>query len=568
MTLARFTVARPIATLMATLMVMVLGSIALSRLQTDLLPAIELPTLTIITEYEGAAPEVVERQVTQIIEEAVATVPGVEEISSHSYQGVSRVTVSFAWGSQIDAAAIDLQATLENERNELPDAIKGPRVSKFDVDSFPVMILGISGNLGAKALTTLVENQLRYRFSRLAGVAQVDIWGEASREIQVQLNLAQISALAIPLNDISHALRSANIDLPAGRIESGNIELGLRAPATLTSLEEIRNTVVARRDGELVTLRQIATVEDTIARQDRIVRVNGEAGLRLAIRKQPIANTVEVARTVLDEVAAINRDLPQVNLTVLSNQGSFIERSIENVSNSLLYGGALAIAILLLFLRNLGSTLVITLAIPISLIATFGLLYFAGMTLNLISLGGLALGVGLMVDSSVVVMENIFRRQREHQESPREAAVSGSSEVAAAVTAGTLTTLVIFLPILFVKGVSGVLFAELAYVIMFALACALLVALTLVPMFASRFLPAVTSSETSTLTAFGNRCSDGYLRLLQLALTYRAEAVILALFMLAATLIFTPWPGSEYLPPSDEGEVRRLGRGVLCQRFT
>ena len=575
MNLARSSVRRPVFTTMMVLIVLVLGAVSLDRLQIDLLPSIELPTLTVRTQYEGADPVVMERLVTQIVEEIVATVPGVEEMTSQSYEGNSSVRVSFGWGSDIDTVAVDVRATLEDEISELPDDIVGPRVSKFDVDSFPVVLLGISSRLDPVELTQFVEDQIRYRFARIPGVAQVDPWGGFNREVRVALDPAKVNALGLPLNGILESLRNANLDLPAGKIERGGFEVTLRAPAEFGDLDEIRNTVISERDGALVTLGQIARVDDTYEKLTRMIRVNGERGLRVAIRKQAGANTVEVSRRVLEEVKALNRAFPQVSIVPVINQGNFIERSIANVAQSVLYGGSLAVLVLLFFLRNLRSTLVISLAIPISVVATFALLYFGGFTLNLMTLGGLALGVGMMVDSSVVVLENIYRRHQEHGEVPAAAAVTGTGEVASAVIAGTVTTLTIFLPLVFVRGVSGVLFKELAYVIMFSLFCSLLVALSLVPMLASKFL---TSSENDSAGGWTTRLAaragaglatmeNAYRDLLRGALRHRLVTVGLSAMTFAASLLLAPLIGTEFLPPSDEGEVRVSGEMEVGTRL-
>ncbi len=576
MNLARASVRRPVFTSMLALIVVVLGAVALSRLQIDLLPSIELPTLTVRTQYEGADPIVMERLVTQIVEEIVATVPGVEEMTSASYEGNSRVRVSFGWGSDIDTAAIDVQATLGDEISELPDDIVGPRVSKFDVDSYPVVILGISSKLDPVELTQIIEQQIRYRFARVPGVAQVDPWGGFNREVRVELDPVKLNALGLPLNDILSAIRDANLDLPAGKLEQGRYQITLRAPAEFSDLAQIRNTVVGQREGAVITLGQIAKIRDTYEKPTRIIRVNGERGVRVAIRKQSGANTVEVARRVLDEVAAVNQAFPQIHITPVINQGNFIERAITNVARSVLYGGSLAVLVLLFFLRNLRSTLVISLAIPISMLATFSLLYFGGFTLNLMTLGGLALGVGMMVDSSVVVLENIFRRQQETGESPATAAVKGTGEVASAVTAGTITTLVIFLPLIFVRGVSGVLFKELAYVIMFSLFCSLLVSLSLVPMLGSRLLKQqpVAGDSGSWRTRLASRAGAGfeamenaYRDLLAAVLRQRSVTVLAALIIFTASLFLAPLIGTEFMPPSDEGEVRISGEMEVGTRL-
>ncbi|HSL98614.1 MAG TPA: efflux RND transporter permease subunit, partial [Candidatus Limnocylindria bacterium] len=577
MNLPEFSVRRPIFVTMITLIVVILGAVSLSRVRIDLLPSIELPTITVRTEYEGASPEVMERLVTQIIEEIVGTVPGVEEVTSQSSEGNSSIRVSFVWGTDINTAALDVQAKLEHEMNELPEDIVRPRVAKFDIASFPVVLLGISSNLDPVELTQLIEDQIRYRFAHIPGVAQVDVWGGYNREVRIELDPDRINALQLPLDRVLVAIRDANLDLPAGQIEQGRYEVTLRAPAEFANLDQIRNTVILQRNGAPVTLGQIAGVTDTYEKLTRIVRVNGGRGIRVAIRKQADANTVEVSRRVLAEIDAVNEVFPQIRIVPVINQGNFIERSINNVAQSVLYGGGLAILVLLFFLRNFRSTLVISLAIPISVIATFALIYFGGLTLNLMTLGGLALGVGMMVDSSIVVLENIFRRRTEAGDAPASAAVEGTREVGPAIIASTLTTLVIFLPVIFVRGVSGILFKEMAYVIIFSLSCSLLVSLSLVPMLSAGPL-AIREERTRKRAAwierldtkadeFFRNLENGYRDLLGWVLSHRLQTVLLAAAILGASLLLLPFIGTEFLPPSDEGEVRVTGEMEVGTRL-
>jgi len=577
MNIPRFSVQRPILTTMVTLILVLLGAVSLNRLQIDMLPSIELPTLSIRTDYEGASPEVMERLVTQVIEEIVATVPGVEEISSTSSEGRSNVRVSFVWGTDIDTAAIDIQGKLEDEINELPDDVVRPRVRKFDIASFPVVILGVSSDLDPVELTELMEVQVRNRFARIPGVAQVDIWGGYNREVRIELDPDRIQAVGLPLDQVLQAIRGANLDLPAGKIEQGRYEVTLRAPAEFANLDQIRDTVVVQQDGAAVRLGQIADVKDTYQKLSRIVRVNHERGLRFGIRKQANANTVDVSRRVLAEVDAVNLDFPQINIVPVINQGNFIERSLANVARSVAYGGGLAVIVLLLFLRSISSTMIISLSIPISIITTFALIFFGGFTLNLMTLGGLALGVGMMVDSSIVVLENIFRCRCEKNQEPSAAAETGAREVASAIIASTITTLVIFLPLIFVRGVAGILFKEMAYVIIFALICSLTVALSLVPMLASKLLrtPPRVADETqppalrwnTAAVCFFSGLENIYLNILNWVLRHRVTTVMLALIVLSASLLLVPFIGSEFLPPSDEGEVRVTGKMEIGTRL-
>ena len=571
MNLPGFSVRRPVFTTMVMLIVVVLGGAALTKLRVDLFPSVEMPTVSVRVNYEGAGPEIVEAQVTQIIEEIIATVPGAEEISSFTYEGGCRLQVRFAWGIDVDTAALDLQAVLEDEINEFPDEITRPWIRKFDIENFPVVVLGVSSSMDPVELTELVNNQIRYRFARIPGVAQVDLWGGFNREIRVELDRTRLEALGLPLNQVLQRLNDANLDRPSGQIEEGRYEVTLRAPSQFENIRQIENTVVATLGGNVIQLGQIATVRDTYEELTELDRVNGELGLRVGIRKQADANTVEVSQAILKMIDEVARDYPQVTIVAISNSGNFIERSIANVAQSVLYGGLLSVMVLLFFLRDWRSTLVISLAIPISVIATFALLYFGGFTLNLMSLGGLALGVGMMVDSSIVVLENIFRRRQEEQEIQEVAAARGASEVAAAIVASTLTTLVIFLPVVFIQGVSGQLFREMAYVVSFSLLCSLFVSLSLVPMLSAKLLVSDTGNnktprKKSVFSKIGSltegslaRLESTYRGLLSRVLQKRAETLWAALTMLLVTLILAPLIGTELMPPTDEGEIRIEG---------
>ena len=577
MNLPRFSVSRPVFTTMVTLIVVTLGAVSLSRLPIDLFPEIAMPTLTVDTEYENASPEEMERLVTEVIEEAVAAVPGVEEITSESSEGESDVRVSFVWGTDLDVATNDIRDRLDRIIDSLPEDAGTPNIRKFDVNAFPVLILGISSNLDPIELTELIEDQIQYRIERIPGVAAVETWGGFNREIQVNLDPDRVKALGLPLNTILESLRDSNVNVPAGALERGNVEVTLRTPGEYTDVEEIAQTVVAMREGAPVLLGQIATIEDTYQKLSRLVRINGQGGVRIGVRKQSDANTVQVARAVLAEVDRINVEMPQVKVIPVINQATYIERSIANVTRSIVIGGSLAVLVLLFFLHNLRSTLVIALAIPISVIATFALIFFGGFTLNLMTLGGLALGVGMMVDNSIVVLENIFRHREEQGEDKPGAAIRGTSEVAGAVIASTLTTVVIFLPMVFMAGVSGILFRQLAYVIAFALICSLFVALSLVPMLSSKLLKSRQELHASRprwldrLAGWAEagfaRLDEAYRDLLHTVLRHRMLTCGFAAVLLAGSSLLYPMIGTEFMPASDEGEVRVTGEMATGTRL-
>jgi HAE1 family hydrophobic/amphiphilic exporter-1 len=550
---------------MVVLMVLLLGVISLLRLPIDLMPDISYPTLSITCTYENAGPEEIEELISRPVEQAVSAVPGVEELTSISLEGQGTVRVTFAWGTDLDAAANDIRDRLDRIIDRLPDDAERPTLRKFDLASFPILILGASSNLDPVQTRQIIEDQVQYRLERVPGVAAVSIWGGLEREIHVSLDPAKINALAIPLESIISRIREGNVNIPAGTIEKGNFEITVRTPGEYTDLKQLQDTVIATRHGASIQLREIALVKDSWQKITRIVRVDGVPGMWMSVNKQSGKNTVQVARGALAELERINRDIPQIKIIPIIDTSDYILRSITNVGTSAMYGGILAVIVLLLFLRNFRSTIVIATAIPVSIIATFALLYFGNATLNIMTLGGLALGIGMLVDNSIVVLENIFR-MRESGDLLEHAAVNGAEEVTSAVIASTLTTLVVFLPLVFVRGMSGVMFKQLSIVVSFSLLCSLAVALTLVPMLSAHILPAAPVEERfkhtfrgkvfETSGRFFKALENGYKKFLHFALANRAFVVVIAVFLLTASLLATPYIGVELMPSADEGEVR------------
>jgi len=568
MNIAQLSVRRPVLTVMAALVVIIAGAISLQRLSIDLMPDITYPTLSISTQYENASPEEVEELITRPVEEAMSSVPGVEEVTSVSAEGRSSVRVTFAWGTDLDEAANDIRDRLDRVIPRLPDDAERPRLRKFDLASFPILIIGVASNLEPIQVRTIIDNQVKNRIERIPGVASLDIRGGLDREVHVNLDAEKIKALGLPIDRLLDLLKDENITLPAGTIEQGLLDVTIRTPGVYTNLDELRNTVVAIREGVPIQLKEIAAVEDAWEKISRIVRVNGRPGVRLSINKQSGKNTVEVATGVLKEIERINQVIPQIQMVPIIDTSDYIKRSITNVGTTILYGGVLAVFVLLLFLRNIPSTAIIATTIPISLVATFALMYFNGFTLNLMTLGGLALGVGMLVDNAIVVLENIHRL-RESGHDPESAAINGSQEVLAAVIASTLTTLAVFLPLIFVRGMSGIMFKQLSYVVSFSLGCSLVAALTLVPMLASR-LRASVIVVTGQGTVQGGRIfqitgrfftglENEYKNLLHFALNHRVLVLSIALSALVGSLFLIPLVGVELMPATDESEVRVYG---------
>jgi HAE1 family hydrophobic/amphiphilic exporter-1 len=565
MKISRLAVHRPIFTIMVVLIVVLLGVISLLRLPIDLMPDISYPTLSISCSYTNAGPEEIEELITRPIEQAMSAVPGVEEVSSVSVEGRSSVRVTFSWGTDLDAAANDIRDRLDRVVQRLPEEVDRPTLRKFDLASFPILILGASSKLDPVQTRQILEDEVKYRLERVPGVAAVDIWGGLEREIHVNLDPAKINALSIPLDRIIASVREGNVNIPAGTIEKGNFEITIRTPGEYTDLKQLENTVIAIRQGVPIQLREIAEVEDSWRKVTRIVRVNGQPGVRLSVNKQSGKNTVEVARGALRELESINRDIPQIKIIPIVDTSDYIQRSIRNVGSSAIYGGVLAVIVLLVFLRNLRSTVIIATAIPVSIIATFALLYFGGFTLNIMTLGGLALGIGMLVDNAIVVLENIFR-MRESGDYSERSAINGTEEVTSAIIASTLTTMVVFLPLIFIRGMSGIMFKQLSIVVAFSLLCSLGAALTLVPMLSVRILPSVAESNLQkpniwkrifdTSGRFFQRLENYYKKLLHISLNHRVFVVLIAVLIMTASLLLVPYVGAELMPSTDEGEVR------------
>jgi hydrophobic/amphiphilic exporter-1 (mainly G- bacteria), HAE1 family len=563
--ISRFSIQRPVLTVMVSLIVIILGGVSLSRLSVNLMPDITYPTLSISTEYENASPEEVEDLITRPIEEAMSAVPGVEEVTSVSAEGRSSVRVTFAWGTDLDEAANDIRDRLDRVIRRLPEDAERPRLRKFDLASFPILIMGVSSNLDPIQIRKMIDNRVKTRIERIPGVASLGIRGGLDREVHVNLDAEKIKALGLPIDQLLNRLEEENITLPAGTIEQGLLDVTIRTPGVYNNLDDLRRTVVAIREGVPIQLQEIAKVEDAWEKITRIVRVNGKPGVRLSVNKQSGKNTVDVASGVLKEIERINRDIPQLQIIPIIDTSDYIKRSITNVGTTILYGGLLAVFVLLLFLRNIPSTAIIATTIPISVVATFALMYFSGFTLNLMTLGGLALGVGMLVDNAIVVLENIHRL-RESGQDPESAAENGSQEVIAAVITSTLTTLVVFLPLVFVRGMSGIMFRQLSYVVSFSLACSLVAALTLVPMLASRVRASVVVEagkregqggkvfQVSGL--FFSRLENEYKNFLHVALNHRVLVLCAALLVLLGSLLLIPLIGVELMPAADESEVR------------
>lgn len=561
MKISEIAVRRPVTTYMVFVAIVVLGLVSLWRLAIDLLPEIDFPSISIVTTYEGVGPEEMETLITRPVEEAVSTIQGLDRIESFSAEGRSRVQLRFTWGTSLDGALNDVRAAIERIRDSLPEEAETPVVFKFDLGSFPIMFLTLSGDMEPWRLRLLADETIKYRLERVEGVAAVDIRGGVRREIHVDLDARKISSYGLTAAQVAEALRRDNVNLPAGDVRDKEQEVIVRTVGEFKNLEQIENTIVAMRGGSPIRVGDIAAVRDSFEEPINSVIIDGRPGIRLGVSKLSGANTVDVSERVNAEVERINAEMPNVNMGVRFDTAEYIQDSITNVERGILFGALLAIIILLLFLRSLKATVITGLAIPIAVIGTFALMYVGGFTLNMISFGGVAIGLGLLVDNSIVILENI-QRYREKGLEPKVAAVKGAGEVSTAIIASTMTTLCIFVPVIFIEGFAGIFFSQLAFVVSFALVCSLGVALSLVPVMASMGKGAgggekkKESRVTAPIGVFLGRMTDLYASFIRKALKRRIIVYAAAAALLPGTFLLFPFVGVELMPETDQGEFK------------
>lgn len=546
---------------MLCLVAILLGGVAFVNIPVDLMPEVVYPTISVRAEYEGVAPEEMETLVVRPLEEAFAAAPNVERISSSVYEGLCYVRVGFDYGVDIDEAANELRTRLDRRRRYLPEDMEAPSMYKYDSSQYPILYLTVSAdNMDSKELRHYVEKQLQYRLERVPGVAAFTVRGGLRREIHVDLDLKKLRALELSITDVVQILRRENMNRPVGPVEEGRFDVLLRTRGEFRSLDEIRNVVLATRSGVPVYVRDIAVVEDSHEDPDYLVSVDGKPGVRMYVYKQAGANTVEVSEGLWLEVDRIHKSFSNIRIEKTRDSADFIRASIENVQWAMVQGAVLAVLVLLFFLRSFSSTLIIAIAIPISVISTFALMFFNGFTLNTISFGGLALGVGMLVDNAIVVLENVYRH-REDGKSNLDAAMVGSQEVSTAITASTLTTIAVFVPVLFLGGISAQMFKQLAYVVSFALLCSLVVALTVVPGLCAKLRTGAQAGRRAEklrqlARAWQRNLAAGYGGLLQWSLANRVPVILAAILLFGVALYLAPYLGVELQPEVDEGEVR------------
>ncbi len=561
MNIIGFSIKRPVTITMFFAALVILGLVSLSKMSMDLFPEISFPTISINTSYSGAGPEEVEQMITIPVERAVATVNRVEAITSNSGEGSSWVRVHFAWGTDLEAAANDIRSNLDRIRRSLPDEAGTPTVRKFDSNAAPILTLGLYGDMDEGALRELAEDDLSYQLQKIPGVASVDVRGGRNREIRVMLKQARLQALGITADQVVGVIKAENTNLPAGYLATGPGDFLLRTVGEFRDLEEIRNLVVTAREGVPVYLKDLAEVEEGYETTRSLVRIDGQTGVLLSLQKQSDANTVEVADRVYKVLEQLEQMHPEVKLRIINDNSTYIRGAVQSVSDSAVAGGVLAALVLLLFLHNIRATVITSIVMPISILTTFVFAYFGKMTLNTISLGGLALGVGMLVDNSVVVLDNIFSVYHQGEDDIQSAALTGTSEMIPALAASTLTTICVFFPLVYISGRTGIVYKELSYMVIFSLICSFLVAVTLIPMLCSKFLKMndLDEDETGNLRGFLIKIQHGwekaYEKSLKWCLDHKTTVIVAGVLIFLGTLTLWPLLGAELVQNTDEGVI-------------
>src|SRR5688572_25541000 len=563
MSIPRLAIQRPVTMFMLSAIITLLGFISLTRLPVDLMPEFQQPTLNIRTSYAGVGPLEMEELITRPIEQAVGAVPGLIRIESSSSEGNSQVQLNFEWGSDLAESADEVRTRMDRIRARLPEDADPPTIQKFDPSQLPVAQIGIEGDYDPVTLREIAQNEIAPRFERIDGVAAVNVNGGLRRQIHVDLSKEKITALNLSVTQVVSSLRQENQNTPLGEIYQGDATFLVRSQGQFQSVEDIRNLVVMTRQGVPVYLKDIADVKDTTEQRRNFMRINGRPGIQIQVQKQSGKNTVEVAKLVHAEVARVNNEVPGLKMTVVQDNSRFISRAIDNVQEHAMVGGILVVLIIFAFLRDFRSTLIVCTSIPVSVIGTFALLYFGGFTLNTMTFGGLALGIGMIVDAAIVVLENTHRHL--HMGKDRmTAAIDGSEEVWSAILASTLTHIAVFLPLLFLSGTASIMFTQLSVVVMFSLVMSLFVAVTIVPVLCSRWLktPDEEAADTGIMARFYrlserflDGMDEGYRKAIHVALQHRPTVIGSAAALVVLAVVLYPRVGSELVTQTDEGEV-------------
>ncbi len=575
MKISELGVRRPVMTLMVFLCILIVGIVAFRFLAVDMMPEIESPSISVFTTWSGASTEDVESKITRVIESALGSVTDLDEISSSTSEGISRVTCTFKWGTELGEAANDMRDLLERAKRRLPDDADDPIMFKFNTSNMPILFFGITGQENIGRMEDIVNDEIVDAIKRVPGVGSAEAFGGLERQINVHLDPDKLSAYGISLATIAAAIRDENRTEPAGNIRIGTIDYTIRVPGEFETPEQIASVIIRREGSALVRLSDVARIEDGFVEENGIVEADGRRAMMMMVQKRSGENTIAVAERVIARVDELRQQLPaDIRIYMINDSSDAIKSSIRSVSRTVLYGGFFVILTSLFFLRSIRTSLVIALTIPFSLIIAFIFMFFMNWTINIMSLSALAIAIGMVVDNAVVVLENIISHISRGT-GRREASMFGADEVGQAVIASTLTTVVVFLPLVFVEGITGIMMKQLGGIVTATLFASVACALYLTPMLASKLLKQRRAGEADVRKNAFQRWSEAlfetvetaYGRLLNQALRFRWLILTAAGLIIVATAWLFSQIGSEFMGTEDTGQLRIQYELPLSTRY-
>lgn len=568
MNFSNLSIKRPVATIMIMLMVVVIGVLSIFSIPQDLLPDIEYPIAIAMASYPNASPEEVETLVTRPLEQALASVSDLDVLMSMSMPGQSIIILQFQMETDMNFATLNMREKIALIEDYLPNEVNSPMVLKMDVNALSSAQIFVSGDMPLDTLTTTVNDNVLSYFERTSGVASVSVNGGLEDEISMVVNQENLTGYGLSLAVLSQVLAAENINMPSGEISKGDSKIVVRTIGEFSSVDDIKNIPITLADRSIIRLQDLADIQAGTKTQSSISRVNGETSIGLSVSKQSDANTVEVSDALRKTIKQLETQFPELTFTVGYDQADYIRNSINSVSRTAIEGAVLAILVVFLFLKNMRSTLIVALSIPTSLLTTFAVMEFNGMTLNVITLSALTLSIGMLVDDAIIVLENIFR-VRQGIEDPEEASRAGAKEITLAVVAATLTKVMVFLPIALAGGMAGLMFKDFCITIIVALLASLVVSLTIVPMLCSKLL---SKGHSTNYIRFGkkrykfrylHRFSESIDHLIEWygsfmarALKQRKKVIVTCITIFVLSLSLIAIVGTELLPPADEGSFR------------
>ncbi|OQX56196.1 MAG: hypothetical protein B5M53_02755 [Candidatus Cloacimonas sp. 4484_209] len=563
--LAKFGVRRPVFTLMIFIGLFVIGIFSIMKLPLDLLPNISFPAVSILTLYPGAGVEEVEENITKVVEEAVSTTSGIENVTSKTKEGVSVVTLKFTWNTNVDAAVNDIRDKLDMASSFLPEDVKRPTIFKFDLSSMPIMFIGFNADKSYPELYDILDKKVVEPLRRIEGVGAVIEMGGMQNRINIRIDKKRMEHYNLTFDRIVGAIKGSNLNYPTGKIIVGKRDLTLRVPGEFKSLDDIKNIIVGNVGNNVIRIRDVADVEEGYAKKERFVRVNGKSSIVLIVEKRSGGNTVAVSQKVRESLKHIKSTLPpDVDYNLVFDSADFIKHTINNLLVTILWGGVLIFIIVFIFLRSFKGSIIVALTIPFSLIIAFIFLYIRGYTMNMISISSLAIAIGMVVDNAIVVFENIYHF-REKGYDPAHASIEATGEVARAITASTLTTIAIFFPIVLISGIVAVMFKQLAIAVIIVLAASLFCSMTLTPMLSFKLMRNVKKPEiTGAYRRFYYSIERGMEALRRAYGIFLSKvlqkkkltvAVALLIFLVSFIPLLTGYIGTEFTPREDQGVV-------------